>query len=117
MTEETNMTLKPWDGHTPLPWKAEWERFDKEIQIVSLSEGCAVAEVDYDDVEHDVAEADAHLICHRVNKGPAADAMAVHFEQAIALLRQLERLHDDVIIIGDVDYFEQALAAYHGEQP
>ncbi len=48
--------------HTPGPWEAHWDSGDKEIEIVSISEGIVTAQVDYDDAEHDIAEADARLI-------------------------------------------------------
>jgi hypothetical protein len=44
------------------PWAASWQRYDKHIEILAEGSCDPIAWVDYDDVDHDEAEATARLI-------------------------------------------------------
>lgn len=44
------------------PWEADWENCDKDVEIIDLEDGEIVAQVDYDDVDHDRAKINVQLI-------------------------------------------------------
>ncbi len=96
------------EAHTLGPWEAEWERFDKEIEIVSLGEGVLVASVDYDDVEHDVAEADARLIA-------AAPELLEALEWARSEIMGLTRYDDERQFENCFAKLTKAIAKARGE--
>ena len=81
----TDSTLH--EGHTPLPWLPDRRQQlrgsnGESVNVWSLGIGFAPRDT--------TTEANAALIVHRVNKGPAADAM----ERALAVaLDSLEYIH------------------------
>ncbi len=112
---------KPWEGHTPLPWKARTDDFD--CAILTHDGYTLIAETSDNEARD---KANAALIVERVNKGPAADAMAEALEAVLPYTEaerlaeaQLVRLGkaDRVPIQRAIEIARKALAAYRGEQP
>ena len=77
--------------HTPGPWEAAWESGDKDIYIGELGyadyRNC-FARVDYDDVDHAEAEANARLIA-----------------AAPELLEALDELHAKAVVGTDAERY------------
>lgn len=87
----TDKTEKPWDGHTELPWRLTDDADDyigrKPVAVQGPGQYQTVAcNTTYYPTA--IKPADAALIVHRVNKGPAADAMADKAEALIEIAKR-----------------------------
>ena len=132
MTDQATDRAMAWEGHTPLPWRAEIDTFDHAYIVGSPGKGYErlgvegewdVAELDYNSelVPAERVGADAALIVHRVNQGPAADAMAEAMDGVRSLLDMIAEGFWKDCPYPDVQKkriaaFNEALAAYRGQQ-
>lgn len=122
MTDQATDRAIAWEGHTPLPWAikngdlcAKATDSDGDDKVIAGINGRTIGNRSHTyNSQRRQGPANTALIVHRVNQGPAADAMA---EAVEAILSQLG---DDGYLLpsGSIRTanLRNALAAYRGQQ-
>ena len=122
MTDQATDRAMAWEGHTPLPWAikngdlcAKATDSEGDDKVIAGINGRTIGNRSHTyNSQRRQGPANTALIVHRVNQGPAADAMA---EAVEAILSQLG---DDGYLLpsGSIRTINlrKALAAYRGQQ-
>ena len=128
MTDQATDRAIAWEGHTPLPWAikngdlcAKATDSDGDDKVIAGINGRTIGNRSHTyNSQRRQGPANTALIVHRVNQGPAADAMAEALAEGSDHLSSFEGTlfedEDNDALANVVKRMRQALAAYRGQQ-